>query len=317
MAAGTLALTGNVTAVATGRFLILDGGGNGTLSGVVSNNGANIPGIQKEGSGTWTLTSTSINTYTASTQINGGTLLVNGSTASGSPASVDSGATLGGSGTVAGAVNAATGSKIAPGSAASSAGTLNTGAATLSGTLAIDVNGAIADKLNVTGNLSLGAASAVTVNLLAGGFTQTNYIIAQCSGTLSGTFASVPSGYQVTYTTNQAVLSKLSGYTTWASTNANGDAANLDTDGDGVPNGVEYLMGQTGSTFTVNPSLSSGSVTWPKDPTAVATYVVQNSTELSTWNTASSGVTDTGTSVTYTIPTGDPARFARLKVTVP
>ena len=96
-----------------------------------------------------------------------------------------------------------------------------------------------------------------------------------------------------------------------------GDPANVDTDGDGVLNGVEYFMGQTGSSFTVNPALSGGSITWPKDPTAVATYVVQTSTDLSTWNTATTGVNDTGSSVIYTIPTGDPARFARLKVTVP
>ncbi|MFM2243719.1 MAG: toxins and related Ca2+-binding domain [Verrucomicrobiota bacterium] len=108
-----------------------------------------------------------------------------------------------------------------------------------------------------------------------------------------------------------------SGYSTWAMANAGNGAADEDFDKDGVPNAVEYFFGETGSTFTANPGLVAGKVTWPKDPTAVATYVVQTSTNLTSWATATTGVVDNGTSVEYTIPTGDPVRFARIVVTIP
>lgn len=108
-----------------------------------------------------------------------------------------------------------------------------------------------------------------------------------------------------------------SGYSTWAMDHAGNGAADEDFDKDGVPNAVEYFFGETGSTLTANPGLVAGKVTWPKDPTAVATYVVQTSIDLSDWDTATTGVVDNGTSAEYTIPTGDPVRFARIVVTIP
>ena len=109
----------------------------------------------------------------------------------------------------------------------------------------------------------------------------------------------------------------VSGYTTWANANAGGQGAQLDFDNDGVPNGVEYFMGETGSTFTTNPSVVNGKITWPKDPGANVTYLIQISHNLSDWTTATTGVVDAGTIVEYTLPTGESRRFARLLVTVP
>ncbi len=43
------------------------------------------------------------------------------------------------------------------------------------------------------------------------------------------------------------------GYTSWAATNAGGQAANLDFDGDGIDNGAEFFMGTAGNAFTANP----------------------------------------------------------------
>src|SRR5690606_3424901 len=77
-------------------------------------------------------------------------------------------------------------------------------------------------------------------------------------------------------------------YSDWADDNAGGQGSDSDFDKDGVPNGVEYFMGETGSTFTANPSITGGSITWPKNPDAIATYVVQVSNNLQTWNTAPS-----------------------------
>ena len=82
-------------------------------------------------------------------------------------------------------------------------------------------------------------------------------------------------------------------------------------------------MGQTGSTFTPNPKPVNGKITWPKDANAQATWAVQTSTNLAAegqpggWANAAAGVVDLGTSIEFTLPTGNPKLFARLKVTVP
>jgi hypothetical protein len=108
-----------------------------------------------------------------------------------------------------------------------------------------------------------------------------------------------------------------SNFSTWASSNGATNDALADHDGDGVRNGVEYFMGQTGSSFTTMPSVVNGSITWAKDSSANATYVVKTSTDFVTWTAATSGVVDNGTSVVYTLPTGLAKIFARLEVTIP
>jgi fibronectin-binding autotransporter adhesin len=115
------------------------------------------------------------------------------------------------------------------------------------------------------------------------------------------------------------------GYSTWASANAGSQDANLDFDNDGVSNGVEYFMGQTGSTFTANPTVVTvgavSTVTWPRDPAAVATFKVQISDTL-----AAGGWTDivppdasidesNPNQITFTLPSGAPKKFCRLSVT--
>ncbi len=80
--------------------------------------------LTKNGSDTLTLQSYS-NTYTGNTTVNGGTLLVNGSTASASTVTVNSGAALGGLGFIDGAVTVNAGGSLSPGD--SSLGTLAIG----------------------------------------------------------------------------------------------------------------------------------------------------------------------------------------------
>jgi hypothetical protein len=74
-----------------------------------------------------------------------------------------------------------------------------------------------------------------------------------------------------------------SGYASWASANAGGQTADLDYDNDGVANGVEFFMGQTGSGFTANPPLVGDTVTWPKSAGFVGSYKVETSTDLVIW----------------------------------
>jgi hypothetical protein len=118
---------------------------------------------------------------------------------------------------------------------------------------------------------------------------------------------------------NNFQLTLVDGFGTWASANAPGQTASQDHDGDGVPNGVEYFMGESGSSFTTNPLPVDGTITWPRNPNATGqTFKVLSSTDLVTWNdvTSSANTTDPA-SVSYTLPNDGAKRFARLEVTIP
>jgi hypothetical protein len=118
---------------------------------------------------------------------------------------------------------------------------------------------------------------------------------------------------------NNFQLTLVDGFGTWASANAPGQTASQDHDGDGVPNGVEYFMGESGSSFTTNPQPVDGTITWPRNPNATGlTFKVLSSTDLVTWNdvTSSANTTDPA-SVSYTLPNNGAKRFARLEVTIP
>jgi hypothetical protein len=114
-------------------------------------------------------------------------------------------------------------------------------------------------------------------------------------------------------------------FATWASTNAGGQTANLDWDNDGVTNGVEFFMNAAPG-FTSNPGLNGlKAVTWPNGgnipSSAYGTqFVVQVSTNLTTWEDVSVGNLDSNTdgpggSLSYTVSGPGDKQFARLKVT--
>ena len=80
------------------------------------------------------------------------------------------------------------------------------------------------------------------------------------------------------------------------------------------------LAGTPGSTFTANPAPVNGKVTWPKDPSFSGTYFIQasNTMAIGSWiNVPVNGTNpkDIGTSVEYTLPTGQSKLFTRLQVT--
>ena len=308
---------GGFTATGTTTLEIGNLGTDTLFAGLITNGTSKIIALTKLGSGTLTLSGAS--TYSGATLVSGGTLSVTGSLGASSAVTVDSGATLKGTGTVAGTV--AGSGTIAPGT---SAGTLTTGPATLTGTLAIEIDGATGDKLVSTGAIDL-TGSALTVTELTGGFTEASYVIAEGT-TITGTFASVPSGYTVNIVSGgvgqQAVLtSNASGYASWASTHAGGQTADLDSDSDGVENGIEYFMNAAAG-FTASPGIAAGAVTWPNGGKIPASaygtqFVVQTSPNLSTWTDVPVGnlTTNTSSTLTYTLPTGSGTLFVRLVVT--
>jgi autotransporter-associated beta strand protein len=169
---------------------VIDTNGNSlTLNGVISGQAVGIEqtpyGLTKNGAGTLVLNAT--NTYRGATVVNAGTLVVNGSISTSSGITVAQGATLGGTG---GTPTLTVQGTISPGN---SVGVLNiNGGLTLASTATtvIEIEGATADRINVTGNATLNG----TLQLVAAGGSYafaTPYTILTTTGTRSGVFATI------------------------------------------------------------------------------------------------------------------------------
>lgn len=138
----------------------------GSITAILAGSGS----VTKSTAGLVSLTGT--NTYSGTTSVNAGTLMVNGNNAGATGAvTVASGATLGGSGTIGGAITAQTGSTLVAGDGV---GTLSTsGNVTLSAgskinwqiTDATGTAGADWDLLSIGGALSITATSASPVQI--------------------------------------------------------------------------------------------------------------------------------------------------------
>ncbi|MEO7101630.1 MAG: autotransporter-associated beta strand repeat-containing protein [Luteolibacter sp.] len=176
--------------VVLGAATLTTGGDNtspAAYAGVISGTGG---ALTKIGTGTLTLTGT--NTYTGNTTVNAGKLVVNGNSSTSVLTTVNTTATLGGSGTI-GALVVMSGGTVAPGN---SPGILSVGNTDLQAgsTLGMDINGSALgtgyDQLNINGTVSL--ANALSLNL--GGYTPVNdtlFFILANDGTdaITGTFS--------------------------------------------------------------------------------------------------------------------------------
>ncbi|HYC94227.1 MAG TPA: autotransporter outer membrane beta-barrel domain-containing protein, partial [Sphingomicrobium sp.] len=229
---GTLILTGTNrytggTTVAEGTLQIGNGGTSGSIVGNVTNNGAlafnrsdevTFGGIISGSgtvsqNGTGTLTLTGANSYTGATNVNVGTLLVNGNQSGATGlTSVASGATLGGIGTI--------GGNVAIGDGALTPGSNGVGTLTINGNLAFGagstlnmefgqantVGGSLNDLVNVGGDLMLDGT--LNVSVPAGGtFGPGIYRVINYAGTLTDNGLSLgimPAGSDATVQTSVA-----------------------------------------------------------------------------------------------------------------
>ncbi len=163
-----------------------------TVSAAISGTGA---GLTKDGSGTMVLAGA--NTYDGVTTIIAGTLLVNGSTATG--VILNAGGTLGGTGTVNGTVTTA-GGTIAPGQSAGQLTVNNDVTFDSTATFNVELNGTTVgsqyDQLRVTGSLRTVALAGANLSLSlsfapAAGDTFTIIDNVDASSIVTGEFASL------------------------------------------------------------------------------------------------------------------------------
>lgn len=260
---GRLTVAGNLAPNTTNRGLDLRGDGDGEISGTIADGGvSNILVVRKDaGVGRWRLSGT--NSYSGTTQVSAGALIVDGTLATGA-VTVSAGGTLGGTGTIAGPI-IITGT-LRPGSSAP--GILSTAHAVTFQTgskFIVDLGGystatgfsalATAGPAVLAGTLELRFTNGFE-NIVSNGTT----FVALSAGSVTGAFVNATNGtllyaglgrfavaanttrVSLTYQATRAPFAAWQA-TYFGCTNCPQAAATNDSDGDGMSNWSEYLSG--------------------------------------------------------------------------
>lgn len=308
-------------------------------------------GLTKIGNGMLTLTAA--NTYTGTTRVNHGELRVNAdhTSATGNIIVGDSegsaaSAILSGSGTMGGAITINADGAIAPGAGV---GQLTTAFPVGgSGALVMELNGALSDKLQLTGSGTIDISSLKLQLSVVSNPTEASYILIDSAAAITGNaFAAVeglPSGYGIVYDNalNEVRMEQIpttADYSVFAGTITDVTKRGPldDADGDGTNNLLEYTLGGDPNVVdrSILPAYSeteTNVVFRFKRSDSSETDVTQTfqwSTDLQNWNDMALGATSSANveitendadddDVTVTIPkAGNSKMFGRLKVTSP
>ena len=329
---GALIFTGNTlhSGINNDKTLTLGGSSTGFVNqfdGIINDQAAFKVGLAKIGPSIWSLGGA--NTYTGTTAVSAGTLLVNGSTSTGA-VTVASSATLGGNGTLGGTVTLDTSGNLSPGAAANTAAilTLSTdldvsSAAPYTGLILMDLDAPAGtnDRINVGGQAIIGTGELglnnFTFNNL-GGLAAGSYTLISANGGISGTLDATNltdtiapglsgtlaiSGNNITLTVAAAGNPYDTWITTFGLTGPNA-AFDFDFDKDGFANGLEWILGGTpsandsGTLVTATGSAATGvtlSFDREEDSIGVASLSVEYGTTLATWpGSATIGATSSG-----------------------
>ena len=200
-----------IHSLTSARFLTFQGAGDFWVAGVITNGASFANSVIKTGTGMLTLAA--INTYTGTTVVSNGTLLVNGSL--GTNTVMIAGGTLGGSGVIRGPVTVAGGSTLSPGAASGVTRTLTvSNSLSLSGTTFMALNAAAGTNDLVAGVTSLNYGGTFAITNLGGtlnpGSSFKLFSAAAFTGSFLNSTGSFGGGLGWTFNPTNGVLSVIS-----------------------------------------------------------------------------------------------------------
>ncbi len=322
--ANPITLAGDVTVDASGSQFTLAGAttltGNRTIAavdgttfwaGALGQSGG-TQSLTKAGAGTLVLSANE--TYTGTTRVAAGTLLVDGSLSAASPVLVAPGATLGGIGTIPAGESVLGGGDVIPETPQGNPGTLSTGSvAFASGSqFTVLIAGQSASQLTVTGAVNLGN-SQLTVSLVGTSppALGTQFTIVKNGGNapVVGTFLGLPEG----------ALIGLSNSLQFRISYQGGGNNVVLTAVDQIAPVVQSIVPQSGGNPT-NAATVAFTVTFSENVTGVDTANFSNFSLTTTGQVAGAavtGVSGSGSVYTVTVATGTGDGTIRLDLTNP
>ena len=217
---GALSYTGNTFTGNGGNTYIFASAKNSTLTGIIGTTAGGTTNDSVTQAGTGILTLSGANNYTGTTTVSAGTLLINGNTSAATGAVNVTGGSLGGTGTIGGAVTLSSGARLSAGTVGG-VGTLtlnNTATFNAGSILQVDLAGGAADRLQITGALTIASGAQLVFTGLPDGIS--SYTLATFSSLTNGTASQftgmTPLGYQINYTGTSITLTPVPEPTTWA-----------------------------------------------------------------------------------------------------